>query len=584
MTGRAEPDRLFYKYTAVHVEQDLPVFIKILRPECIDEGRFEEDFQKLIQRLKSVVHASLVPILDGGILDHEFYLVEEKFDGFALGRGLENQHFDHDDKVKVIHQIGNALISLHQEGIIHGELNPAHVFITVDDLAKVNGYGIPGLMQKYSKNPPVLRVEKRRFMAPEVLEGKVSTVASDVYSFASLVGCIFTTEQKWSKSDSRLSGLNLSPKLLDCLQKGMHKDAKMRHSSVEEFLNNLLGILTSPRAVHQGLTPLPIAQQATPKPDAIPASAKPISTVGMVRSSAARPKQVVNEEDTIKEDPTISSPTTSKQADSKPADSKSVESKPVEPKLHVQPEIPASSSTLKKNPTPVGGALPAKANDRSSTKASSPRPNKVLTASVVVLVLLIAGGIFWKSTSGASSNSVAQNTAQPLAPASTPQEEKQLLVLSNELPTTASNTTPTPTAPTNRNQTIVAAPVSTSAEHLEIDPEMLGFMRIKSLPVSGLPWRESTLLLFDDNKPETREWITRLQSDPIAGPYIKTFLRIRQAPDDAANLRAFFNVNEAAALVISDSKGRVIARFGTSSTTEEVVYTLKLVANGTLGQ
>jgi serine/threonine protein kinase len=282
ITGKATSDRLFHKFTALHQEQKLPAFIKILRPEVRGASSFESEFLQTASLARSVVHSSLVPILEAGMHAGQFFVVEEMFEGFALGRGLESNHFDHEDKIKVINQVGQALMHLHEQGIVHGEINPAHVFITVDDVAKISGFGFPELIQLSGKNPPVLKVEKRRFMAPEVLAGDPITVASDVYSLASLVGCIFASEERWVKSDSRLSGLNLHPQLLECLQKAMHRDWQFRHKSVEELMGDLNRLLRKAPFQATLMTPIPLAPAAAPKPSEAAVKPQPASVETLI--------------------------------------------------------------------------------------------------------------------------------------------------------------------------------------------------------------------------------------------------------------------------------------------------------------
>ncbi|MDX1973971.1 MAG: protein kinase [Candidatus Sumerlaeia bacterium] len=292
ITGKAMSDRLFHKFTAKHLEQKLPAFIKILRPEVHGGASFESEFLQTASLARAVVHSSLVPILDAGKHAGQYFVVEEMFEGFALGRGLESNHFDHDDKIKVINQIGQALIHLHEQGIVHGELNPSHVFITVDDVAKISGYGFPELIQLSGKNPPVLKVEKRRFMAPEVLAGDPITIASDVYSLASLVGCIFASEERWVKSDSRLSGLNLHPQLLECLQKAMHRDWQFRHKSVEELMADLNRLLRKAPFQATLMTPIPLAPAEAPKPAEATEKSQPASLETLIAPQAQSAPEV----------------------------------------------------------------------------------------------------------------------------------------------------------------------------------------------------------------------------------------------------------------------------------------------------
>lgn len=504
ITGNTDPDRLFYKFKAIHVEQELPAFIKILRPECVGTENFSNQFKALVDRLKTIVHSSIVPVIEGGLLYGQHYIVEEQFEGFALGRGLENEHFDHDDKIKVVNQVGSALMALHQEGIIHGEVNPAHVFITVDDLSKLSGFGVPHFMQKYSLNPPILKVEKRRFVAPEVLAGEVSTKASDLYSFASLVGCIFTTEEKWSKSDSRLSGLNLSPKLLSSLQKGMSKDPKHRHASVEDFLTDLNVVFSKSK----------------------PQNAKPSQLINSDQSELETMKGLSNDWEGVDDEPAV----------------------------HHSSETNSKLS------------IPAEKRSAQEEKKKASKFSLINLSLITVLLIVLVGvglNVMNHSTVDAETPTASGGLLATEKPAdenvSTSEEQQQLPAVREAL----AESFDLPPAPS-----------------LVVDENWPGFLRLVSLPESGVAWKVPAILLFDDETQETKDWITSLEKSAQINELLGTFLKIRQTPNDSATLVERYHVSALPVLVISDSEGQMIARFTPSSTPAEIETTLEFINKG----
>ncbi|MGF1572902.1 MAG: protein kinase [Sumerlaeia bacterium] len=488
ITDNAYSDRLFHKFKAIHVEQKLPAFIKILRPECVGNENFTQQFIVLVEHLRTVVHSSIVPVMEGGFLYGQHYIIEEQFEGFALGRGLENEHFDHEDKIKVVNQVGSALMALHHEGIIHGEINPAHVFITVDDISKLGGFGVPHFMQKCALNPPILKVEKRRFVAPEVLAGEPSTKASDLYSFASLVGCIFTTEEKWSKSDSRLSGLSLSPKLLHCLQKGMSKNPKHRHASVDEFLTEL--------------------------------------------------NRMFSKTDVQKAKPSLQIP----------SDQRDIETD--EFYLH-----DVNAVVVSKEPT-------VHHSSERNSKLSFPLDKKPITSAnvslysfrnitfITVLIAISGVGMFVMNKPSAEAESAASSG----------------VVLVAENPDL---------------KTAAATPLNSPVEsHLAVDENWPGFLRIVSLPDSGVAWKVPAVLLFDDETQVTKNWYARLKQSPKTNELLGTFLKIRTTQNTPASLANQYRVTTFPTIILTASDGRQLARLTPKSTPVEVETTLELIKKG----
>lgn len=124
-------------------------------------------------------HPNVARLIDSGSFANGLsFLVSEYVDSLSVNDILTiHGVFDPPRAARVIRQAANALNEAHQEGIIHRDVRPSNLIVdTLNDSTeqvKVVGFGT-------SNGDP--NEHNFVYKAPEVLEGKIATVASDIYS------------------------------------------------------------------------------------------------------------------------------------------------------------------------------------------------------------------------------------------------------------------------------------------------------------------------------------------------------------------------------------------------------------------
>ncbi len=131
------------------------------------------------QTLASLRHPNIISVLDYGFDDFQQpYFTMNLLDTAApLRQASPQQPFV--VKVGYIVQVLQALVYLHRHGIIHRDLKPENILVADDGQVKVLDFGLAVVRENATIDSFAGTVQ---YMAPEVLEGKPPSRASDLYA------------------------------------------------------------------------------------------------------------------------------------------------------------------------------------------------------------------------------------------------------------------------------------------------------------------------------------------------------------------------------------------------------------------
>jgi serine/threonine protein kinase len=170
-----------------------PVVIKVMRAEGRRNQWLKTRFEQEMKALASIDHPGVVGIIDVGELeDTSPFLVIQYIPGLSLREALSGGPMSPVRASEVIRQMASALHAAHTAGIAHRDLKPENVMLHShdggDEIVKLIDFGIAEIDRndaRKSTNTGMI-AGTVRYMAPEQLEGRPSTV-SDVYSMALIV-------------------------------------------------------------------------------------------------------------------------------------------------------------------------------------------------------------------------------------------------------------------------------------------------------------------------------------------------------------------------------------------------------------
>lgn len=196
-------------YLARRVGLDLPIVVKVLRHELSSSQEGRERFRSEALLLGRVKHPNVVSVIDFDITDDGLlYMVLEHVRGRSL-LALLRQEGPQPTAVVVdlARQLLDGLAAIHAAGIAHGDVTSENVMVhqTHDGVVRLKliDFGLSrliGLAKDGTTALAPLLYGTPGFMAPELLHGGSSGMASDLYSAAVVIYELLTGQMPFHAS------------------------------------------------------------------------------------------------------------------------------------------------------------------------------------------------------------------------------------------------------------------------------------------------------------------------------------------------------------------------------------------------
>jgi serine/threonine protein kinase len=184
-------------YLVEHLEHGRREALKILRSTLATEQEFVHRFRREARAINRVQHPNIVGLYDFGCLpDGRFYLTMEYAEGELLSSLLERRpKLTVVQSVELTEQIADAVGHAHSRGVVHRDLKPQNMILTLHKnrtVLKILDFGIAKIIDSgYSENAQVtgkgVIFGTPAYMAPEQVTGIGDDPRSDIYS----IGCLF---------------------------------------------------------------------------------------------------------------------------------------------------------------------------------------------------------------------------------------------------------------------------------------------------------------------------------------------------------------------------------------------------------
>jgi serine/threonine protein kinase len=248
---------------------DRLVVLKRVLPHLADDRSFVDRFLDEARIAATLYHIHIVQMLDVVVEDGDPFLVMEFLDGCDLATLVRTlaragRRLPLEDALYIVSAVCAGLHYAHEKtgpggrplAIVHRDISPENVFLTVDGGVKILDFGIAKSTQRLSSTQSNSLKGKLGYMSPEQCRGDVLDRRSDVFSL-SVVLWELTVGRRLFRGDAEYeimrriveqdapSPVSILPDypsaLADIVRRGLARDPAARYGSAQSLQSDLEG-------------------------------------------------------------------------------------------------------------------------------------------------------------------------------------------------------------------------------------------------------------------------------------------------------------------------------------------------------
>jgi len=230
---------------------------------------------KIMAKLK---HDSIVSMIAVEDIDGLFFMVMEYVEGESLDRHIRRERgLKPQRALEIAIGVCGAIAYAHSEKVIHRDLRPPNILMTLDGKPKVTDFGVSRYLEEGCLSAPT-RIGSPPYMAPEHFKGK-TVFQSDIWSlgitiYEMLIGMVpFYDADPVKIAQAYATKSVVAPHLRspavpkafsDVVMKAVAVNLGERYASAQEMLRALMGLREAPAA--SGYPAAPQVPPVLPKP------------------------------------------------------------------------------------------------------------------------------------------------------------------------------------------------------------------------------------------------------------------------------------------------------------------------------
>ncbi len=158
------------------------VAIKVLKSEFTSDATFVSKFKMEAQAAAGLSHPNIVNIYDVVDEGDIHFIVMELVEGITLKSYITKKgHLEVKEAIGIAIQVTSGIEAAHEQHIIHRDIKPQNMLISMDGKVKVADFGIARAVSSQTMNAATV-VGSVHYISPEQARGGYSDERSDLYS------------------------------------------------------------------------------------------------------------------------------------------------------------------------------------------------------------------------------------------------------------------------------------------------------------------------------------------------------------------------------------------------------------------
>ncbi|MGI9067039.1 MAG: serine/threonine protein kinase [Pyrinomonadaceae bacterium] len=243
-----------------------PVVVKVLLDEAYQSEYVVQKFRQEVEALSRIDHPGIVGIIDAGELQNgRPFIIMQYVEGVTLRSVMSPEGMNLERTAELLKQIGRALAAAHNRGILHRDLKPDNIMLQNlghgEEQIKIIDFGIAKVKDSVVAPSTSLNLSPGTvaYMAPEQLNGRAITAATDIFSLGAIAYEMvtgrkpFNPETGFELLQMQQTGVRVKPadlrpslpiKAQEVILKALSFNPADRYGAPREFADSFAGAIS----------------------------------------------------------------------------------------------------------------------------------------------------------------------------------------------------------------------------------------------------------------------------------------------------------------------------------------------------